>query len=179
MFSDLKRVPNLEKAIYNLPKNSIIIFREYSLKKDKRQELALKFLKIAKKLNHKFFVGKDSKMALEIKADGVHYSDLDQNSWQLIKKKYPHKFSISLACHDFKSIQKAQNSNAEILFLSPIFKTKSHENAKNLGLLKLVKSCKYSSKKVFALGGVNSQNIGKVLKNYADGFAGIEIFADF
>lgn len=169
----------MEKIIHNLPKNSIIIFREYSLKKDKRQELATKFLKIAQKLNHQFFVGKDPKMALAIRANGVHYSDLDRNSWQLIKKEYSHQFAISLACHDLKSIKKAQNSNAEILFLSPIFMTKSHENSRPLGLQRLAKSCKYSSKPIFALGAVNSNNISKVLKNNAGGFAGIEIFADF
>ncbi len=174
-FTDISRIHNLEKSISFLPKNSIVILREYNLSQSKRQELALKIQKLCKKFNHFLFIGKNIEIARKIKANGVHFSDLDKNSWRFISKKYP-KLKISFACHSLKSIKKAQNSNSDILFLSPIFATKSHENSKILKTRNLAKACEISKKPIFALGGINQKNLNSVIKSKARGFGAIEIF---
>ncbi len=168
-FTDRKRCDNLGEIIKNLPKNSAVIFREYDLSEEKRQELALEIFEICKKFGHKFLVGKSLGLAKLVNADGVHFSDLDS-----CKISGDKKFIVSMACHSLKSVARAQNSAVDIIFLSPIFATKSHENAKILGLNILLKACKISSKPVFALGGVNENNIAKIVKCGAFGFGAIE-----
>ena len=179
-FTDQKRCGDLGEIIKNLPKNSAVIFREYDLSKEKRQVLALEIFAICKKFGHKFLVAKDLKLAQEIGANGLHFSDLDAGSNATFKApenfKNNRKFIISLACHSLKSTLKAQKSIADLIFLSPIFATKSHLNAKKLGLKTLAKACRSSQKPICALGGINENNISSVRKSKACGIGGIDIF---
>ncbi len=164
-------------AIENLPKNSIVIFREYNLDQPKKQVLALKIKKICKKLGHKLIIGKDFNLAKKIKADGVHFSDNSTNSWLQINKKMPN-FVKTLACHSLKSVIKAKKSKVSALFFSPVFYTKSHKNAKIMGLRNLAKSVGKSKKPVFALGGINQKNISSIQKVKSNGVAGIDLFGN-
>lgn len=174
-FTDRKRCDDLKKIVKNLPKNSAIIFREYDLNKAKRQELALEIFAICKNFGHKFLIGKDLELARAIKADGIHFSDLDFCHNYFFAQKNKKKFIISLACHSLKSLAIAQKSAADIIFLTPIFVTKSHKNTKILGLKNLEKACQISLKPVFALGGVNEKNIAKIARCGAFGFGAIEL----
>lgn len=130
--------------------------------------------KICKKNKHKLIIGKDLKLAKKIKADGIHFSDLEKTSWREINKKS--NFAKSFACHSKKSIIKAQKSKADILFLSPIFATNSHKNAKTLGSRKFRDYSKNNNKIIFALGGINETNIKEIIKLKINGFGGIDVF---
>ena len=130
-FTDFTRFPDYERTIANLPKKSLIIYREYKLNPQKRQELALKIKNIARKFNHRLIIAKDFKLAKRIKADGYHFSDHDyknskKHAQNLINyKRFNEDFIITLACHELTSIKKSQNSNIDLLFFSPIFSTNS------------------------------------------------------
>ncbi len=181
-FTDFDRFPNYEKTIQNLPKNSLIIFREYILDPIKRQELALKIQKIAKKHRHKLIIGKNFDLAKKIDADGYHFSDFDyKNAKNHALKLQNHQkinknFIISLACHSLNSVKQAQKSNIDLLFFSPIFPTNSHPGAKTQGIFNLKKAKTASKIPIFALGGLNSSNLKQIRKIGVDGVAGIEIF---
>ncbi len=162
-----------------MPQNSAFIFREYDLNQQKRQELAEKIFAICQEKSCKFLIGKDLELARKIEADGVHFSDLDfvdgfDNA--SVVAGFARKFTISLSCHSLQSVQKAQNSGADVIFLSPIFATKSHANAKTLDLENLAEACKSSTKPIFALGGISEKNLASIAKCGARGFGGIEIF---
>ena len=178
------RFPNIEETIRKLPTESAIIFREYNLSEQKRQELAVKIQKICKKFNHKLIIGKDFNLAKKIRADGYHFSDQDfaniksHDSSLINYKKTRRNFITSLACHDLNCTKKAEKTNVDLIFLSPIFPTKSHPNAKTKGLFDLVRASNLTSNPVFALGGINEQNLKQVEKLNIAGFAGIEIFQE-
>lgn len=178
------RFPNIEETIRNLPLKSAIIFREYNLAEQKRQELAVEIQKICKKFNHKLIIGKNFNLAKKIKADGYHFSDQDyvnikshDDSLKNYKRTWG-DFVVSLACHSLNCAKKAAKTDIDLIFLSPIFPTKSHINAKTKGIFSLVRAKKLSSKPVFALGGINKQNLKQVHKLNIAGFAGIEIFQE-
>ena len=57
-FTDRKKISDLNQVLKNLPKETCIIFREYDLQSQEREELALKYIKIAKEFGYSFFVGK-------------------------------------------------------------------------------------------------------------------------
>jgi thiamine-phosphate pyrophosphorylase len=130
----------------------------------------------------KILVGKDFALAKKIKADGVHFSDFDKLPLQFLKKKsFPKKFIFSFSSHNFKS---ALKTKANMIFISPIFPTTSHAEAKSLGLKNLAKIAfksknpNYLTRSVYALGGVNSKNIKSLRKLKISGFGAIDFFKE-
>jgi thiamine-phosphate pyrophosphorylase len=181
--TDRKKISNLNQVLKNLPKKTSIIFREYDLPNIEREELALKYFKIAKEFDHNFFVGKNFNLALKIKCDGVHFSDNDLEK-SLIKIRYSckkNKFIFSFALHDSKNLFYLRRLKPDIVFLSPIFKTSSHQNQRPLGLFNYLKIAKIFNKKIaknnfFPLGGINLQNLRRLNKINISGFGAIDFF---
>ncbi len=70
------------------------------------------------------------------------------------------------------SINEIDNINADYYTLSPIFHTQKDYEVTPLGIIDYNKT-----KKVFALGGINIENLDKI-KDHFYGFAGIRIVQD-
>lgn len=167
-----------------MPKNSIIIIREYDLDQESRYNFAKEIFALKKdRRDIKILIGKNVKLAVELKADGVHFSDNDILPLSFLQKKSFHKnFIFSFACHSEKSLKKAHKIKPNLVFLSPIFPTTSHREAKFFGKLKFAKiavenkKLKYDRLALFALGGINKNNL-KFIKNLTiKGFGAIDYF---
>ncbi len=167
----------------NLPKETCIIFREYDLPSNEREELARKYFKVAKEFGHDFFVGKNFNLALKIKCDGVHFSDHDLPK-SLLKIRYfckKNKLIFSFALHKTKNLFYLRKLSPDIVFFSPVFKTSSHENQRPLGLFNYSKISKIFNKKIaknnfFPLGGIDLQNLRRLNKIHIAGFGAIDFF---
>lgn len=156
-----------------------MIFREYDLKSKEREILAREILAICRKENRKFIIGKNLELARKLKADGVHFSDKDHLPLQIFNRQnWPRKFIFSFACHNFLSVLKSQQLKADMIFVSPVFATKSHPNVAPLGLRELSKIIRVSKISIFALGGVNEKNIRSLQKLGIAGFGAIGLFCD-
>ena len=184
LFTDRKKISDLENTVKSLPKNSAIIIREYDLNKSDREIFAKKIQLFAKDKGLKILVGKDIALARKIKADGLHFSDFDKLPLQFFNKKnFSKKFIFSFSCHNFKSILKARKLKPDMVFISPIFPTTTHLNTKNIGLKNLAKfslkskSDIYFKSKLYALGGINSTNLTSIRKLGLSGFAAISLFS--
>lgn len=176
-FTDRKRCANLSLAITKLPKNSAVIFREYDLESDEREILAREIIAICRKENHKILIGKNLALARKLRADGIHFSDRDKLPLQIQShQNHPREFIFSFACHNFLSVIKSQSLKPNIIFISPIFKTKSHPNIAPIGLMQLSKITRHSKIPIFALGGVNKKNFYTLKKLGTQGFGAIENF---
>ena len=187
-FTDRKKIPSPERIFNQLPKKSAIIFREYDLNKKDREILAKNlFNKITKK-NCRFIIAKDIDLALKIKADGVHYSDFDKNisHFMLIRKSLPKNFIFSLAIHHEKSLNFLNKLQPDLIFFSPVFQTSTHPHQSPMGIIKLsrflIKSkyfcCKIKNyqPKIYALGGINFNNLKNLRKLNLSGFGAIDLF---
>ncbi len=184
-FSDQTRYVDFKTIIKNLPKNSIVIFREYHLESFAREKLALEFIKICRSYKHKILIAKNLALALKLKADGVHFSDFDKLPLQLLSKKnrqmsqfWPKNFIFSIACHNYLSVLKSQRIQADMIFISPILTTKTHPQQKNLGWLKFAKIFYISKKEVLPLGGMDKNAIKMLKRLDIKGFGGIDIFVN-
>jgi thiamine monophosphate synthase len=182
-FTDRKKVLNFERVIEILPKGSTVIIREYDLDEKSRENFARKISVLASNRGLKILVGKDFILARKIKADGVHFSDFDKLPLQFFKKKsFPKKFIFSLSCHSLKSVLKSAKLKPEMIFISPIFPTTSHNKIREFGLKNLAKiavktrNSSYFSPKIYGLGGVNSENLKSLRKLAISGFAAIDFF---
>lgn len=182
LFTDRKKVKNLIKIVKNLPKNSAIIIREYDLDKNARKEFAKEIFKLRKnKSDFKILIGKDFSLAQELKADGVHFSDFDKLPLQFLQRNsFTKNFIFSFACHSEKSLLQAQKLKAHMVFISPIFPSTSHDDAKIFGIQNLAKIAiqnkNHRQIPLFALGGINKQNLKMLKKLPLQGFGAIDYF---
>jgi len=193
-FTDRKKISEPEKILSILPKNSAIIFREYDLPKNERENLAKNLKekndKFSKK-NCRFIIGKDFALAKKIKADGVHFSDADKNILPFIlkKKSLPKNFIFSLAIHHEKSWALVKKLQPDLVFFSPIFVSSSHIDQRPIGIKKfsslLIKNKYYYPKnknsvtRIYGLGGIKFSNLKKLRKLGTAGFGAIELFKNF
>ena len=154
--------------IKNINKNIAIIYRNYSKKID--INLIQNIKKKLKKKKIKFFLANNIKLAIKLDLDGVYIpsynTELKINSFS--KRK---KFLIIGSAHNLKEIKIKEKQGAQIIFLSPLFKT--NKTNKFLGSIKFNILSKMTDKKLIALGGINQTNIKKLFLLNAYGFASI------
>ena len=157
-----------KEHIRKLDKKIAIIYINYSLKLDK--ELVLKIKSFCKRDGRKFFLSNNFKLAVKLDLDGVYIpsynTELKINSFS--KRK---KFLIIGSAHNLKEIKIKEKQGAQIIFLSPLFKT--NKTNKFLGSIKFNMLSKMTDKKLIALGGINQTNIQKLFLLNAYGFASI------
>ena len=92
---------------------------------------------------------------------------------QFLKKKY------FLATKVHNKIEAIESSNFNLIFVSPVFPTRSFPKKKHLGKLHFYSICKMLDKKiVFALGGVDNSNYKYLKNDYLFGFGGINNFIE-
>lgn len=99
--------------------------------------------------------------------DGVHLNKNNIKYYNNIKRET--KLIMGYSSH---SIDEIDNINADYYTLSPIFHTQKDYEVTPLGIIDYNKT-----KKVFALGGINIENLDKI-KDHFYGFAGIRIIND-
>ena len=88
------------------------------------------------------------------------------------------KFLLAVKIHNFKEAKKL-TKNIDIIFISNVFKTKSHPRRKGLGTKKLFELCMFLKNKLnFALGGINKKNIGLLKNKGLKGFGAISYFRE-
>jgi len=177
-FSDRIAIHNIFNIIENLPKNSAVIVREYDLSENQRLDFAKKIINIAQKKSLKVFVGKDWRLAIKIKADGVHFSDHNDVRRCLWKSNriLSKKLLISYSCHSATSIKKAEKYGCDLIFYSPIFTTKTHPQQKPIGSFGLRNFLSKTSIPIYALGGIDNKNIHRLGNCGIAGIGGISVF---
>ena len=165
-------VDTFEKEhIRKLDKKIAIIYRNYTAKNNKNIIINIK--NTCKKDGRKFFISNNFKLAVNLNLDGVYlpsFNKIENINKEIVKKK----FMIIGSAHSIKEIKIKERQGAELIFISPLFKTNKSNNF--LGPIKFNFLAAKTSKKVIALGGITAKNLIrlKVTKSY--GFAGISFF---
>lgn len=170
--------PYPEGVIERLPKNSMVILRDYDLETRANLGKALRY--ICKTKGIKFFVAGDITLALILDADGIHLPEFMLSEAEKIKQDYP-SMLISVAAHKEETIVEAEKLNLFASLLSPIYPTKSHPETfddigKTIGINKLNELCERYKIPVYALGGINIETAQELLNSKIAGFAGISGF---
>lgn len=124
-----------------------------------------KIRKIVKKST--LILSRDYILAEKYGFDGVHLNKDTIKNYNIIKSET--KLMVGYSSHSADEINKI---NADYYTLSPVFHTPKDYEVTPLGIIDYNKT-----KKVFALGGINIENLDKI-KNHFYGFAGIRIIQD-
>ena len=165
-------VDNLNKEnIIKLDKKVQIIFRNYR-ETFKNQELK-KFVNFCKKFNRKIYLSNNFKKAKELGFDGVYIPSFNRlpKNYKIGTKK---KFITLGSAHNLKDLIIKKKQKIDIIFISPLFKSKKKRNY--LGIIKFNLINKNHKNKIIALGGINENNKNMLSLLNINGYAAISYF---
>lgn len=125
-----------------------IVFRHYRTGMADRRALFARLRAIAKRRRLVLILGGTAREAAAWQADGWHGRDGRRMARPLIH---------SAPAHDAREIRTAARGRADMIFLSPLFATRSHPGARSLGRVRfaaLAGTVAWAAMPVMALGGV-------------------------
>ena len=158
-----------QSHIDKLDKETTIIFRNYDKKIDKNLILRLK--NYCKKKGNKFLLSNNVKLAINLNLDGAYIPSFNTNKRHLSYSSRKN-FVLVGSAHNTYQMRAKELQNAEVIFLSSIFK----KNKNYLGINKFKLLSKLTNNKIIALGGVSNKNLKKLKLLNCFGFAGISFF---
>lgn len=153
------------RAIARLPRGAGIIFRHYGLPPTERRGL---FDRVRRRARHKAVVlllAGSARQAARWGADGWHGRRGGRRVWPMLQ---------SAPVHSMRELRAAQRDGADLLFLSPLFPTRSHPGAIPLGRVRFGMIARRAHVPVIALGGMTSRRAGLARRLGAYGWAAID-----
>ncbi len=148
--------------------------REKDLSSEELFSLAEKMYKLLQGYDAIFLINERVDVAVLVGADGVHLPEKSLPV-EAVKHKFP-ELIVGKSCHSVDCALKAQEAGADYITFSPIFH--SPGKGKPVGIEKLKEVVSTLKIPVYALGGINWDNMKEVLDTGAFGIAGIRLFID-
>jgi thiamine-phosphate pyrophosphorylase len=162
LMTDERLGDRLWSAIDRLPEGSGIVFRHYSLDRDARAELAGRVSLICKERAFALAVAADADLVRAVGADLIHKPAVPTPG-----------LPFSLAVHSMAEAVAAVGLGASLLFVSPVFETRSHPGRRALGPDLAKQIAQAARAPAIALGGMDAQKFAQ-LSEYFHGWAGID-----
>jgi len=145
--------------------------REKDLSTGDLYSLAKEIREITERKGANLIINDRVDIAIAVDADGVH---LGWKSLEIgmARRMIGRDKIIGFSAHSLKDAEKAENSGADYITISPIFDTVNKEYfIKPLGVGEIGKIKAQINIPVIALGGINENNVNEVFNNGADGIA--------
>ena len=150
----------------------IIQYREKDRSANEMLKEALEIKKLCKG-NAILLVNDRIDVALAVDADGVHLGQNDMPI-QIARRLLGKGKIIGLTAHNAKEAIEAEKQGADYIALSPIFATSTKKDAgKACGIEMIKKVRKATNIPLVAIGGINKQNVSRVVKAGADAVVAI------
>jgi thiamine-phosphate pyrophosphorylase len=159
--TDDERTPDPLPAIAALPRGSLVIVRSTSA--NRRRELARAAASIAQRRGLLLSIAGDAALAAKTAADGVHLSEAEIGKAGRCRTANT-SWLVTAAAHGAHALLRAHVSGAHAVLLSPVFATQSHQARVPLGVARLRAIVRTSPIPVYALGGIDAENV-QSLKN--------------
>jgi len=176
MMSCQERLPDPRTVVDSLPIGTAIILRNTD--PQKLEHLARSVLPHAHRRGLKVLLANNVRLALKLGADGVHLSEKTARCGPRRHVSHQLDFLISAAAHSKRAIWWAQQANADVVLLSPVFATRSHVNGKPLGLLRTLRLAQTCSVRCIALGGIDALSARRLKHKSIYGLAAIGAWTD-
>jgi thiamine-phosphate pyrophosphorylase len=162
LMTDPRLGDGLLAAVRKLPAGSGVIFRHYQLAVDERLALFQRIQRICRQRGHVLVLAGQN----DWRADGVHG-----------RSRFRPTQILTMPVHSVHEIRDARRLRADLMFLSPLFATRSHAGARAMGLLQFSRLAKLAGPaKVIALGGMTRSKVQAITNRIAYGWAGIDAF---
>jgi thiamine-phosphate pyrophosphorylase len=155
--TDERQGDRLWDALARLPRGAGVVFRHYSLEVRERRVLFDAVRRVARERGLVLLSAETRFPG----ADGVH-----NGRGRGIR---------TASAHGLREIRRAERSGADLIFLSPVFPTDSHPDARPLGPHRLASLARRTPVPVVALGGMNETRFRALRGAY--GWAGIDAWS--
>jgi thiamine-phosphate pyrophosphorylase len=159
------RMDDVLASIALLPKGSGIIFRHYEWAEGPRRTLFKQVKRLSRRGRHVLLLADTPLRAKQWGADGAHNRSL----------RVSQGFR-AVAVHSVKEAALAEKIGADLIFVSPVFPTRSHPGSKTLGRVGLGQIAGKQRTKTIALGGMNAQRARSLTGLKIHGWAAIDAF---
>lgn len=167
-------------AFKNLSCNvGVIFFNKQMLNQRSFLERVSPFQEICRKRNQVFLVHFESNIRGIKGSNGVfiYLKDLKNNFSSIFNKTTTKKnFFLSTSIHNEKELISAFANKFDIIFISPLSKTRTHPELSAHSPINFIKLCYKQKRIVFALGGVTNSNFKRVRNKFLIGFGAISFF---
>ena len=146
LLSDERNDAALEAALRRLPRGSGFIYRHYHLPPEERIARWFELLRVVRSRGHAAILADSAQTACEWGADGVYGAP---------RALYPTRDLLTLAtAHSLAEVGLANRARADAVLLSPVFPTRSHPDARPLGVARFRLLAAHATMPVIALGGM-------------------------
>jgi 8-oxo-dGTP diphosphatase len=145
----------------------LIQVREKQLTKDTFIKFASQIIELTKPYGAKVLISEDIALARELGAHGVH---LPSQALLILKTK-PANLMTAASTHNARELAHAQALGLDFVVLSPIKSTLSHPEAEPLGWQKFTELSKNITLPIYALGGMELNDLPIALSYGARGIA--------
>lgn len=162
LMTDERLGERLFAAIDRLPADGGIVFRHYSLPPDERRALFDRVKAAAG--GRLLLLAGDAEQAAQWGADGSHGRGRGAGL-------------RSAPVHRHAEIRAAERAGAGLLFLSPVFATRSHPEARPLGIARFAWLARRTALPVIALGGMDARRGKRLVSFGAYGWAAIDAWS--
>ncbi len=132
---------------------------------------AEKALRLCQRYHARLLVNATPKIALTVGADGVHLTS--QQLKLCTERPLSSGLLVAASCHHQTEIQQANTIQTNFIVLSPVRTTNSHPNTQSMGWQQFFTGTQQAHCPVFALGGMQRNDLPQVWAHCGQGIAGI------
>jgi len=154
LMTDERLGDRLPEALARLPAGAGVVFRHYSLDETARRTL---FDAVRAAHQGPLLLAGPATFAAAWGADGSHGR---------------HEGAVTASAHDLAELRLAEAMNVRLVFLSPVYATRSHPGAEALGAEGFDALAAETELPTVALGGMNAERAKPLTRAY--GWAGID-----
>ncbi|HMT09255.1 MAG TPA: thiamine phosphate synthase, partial [Pyrinomonadaceae bacterium] len=161
-----------------LAENSVTYFqiREKQLAASNLYSLATDVCRVLEGSQTRLLINDRSDIAASVGAFGIHLAS-NSLSAKLVKKCFGDKLAIFVSTHTTDEIGRAVDDGADAVVFGPVFPTPGKSETIGIeGLREAV--LQNNNVPIIALGGIDAENCGMVMRAGATGVAGIRSFSD-
>lgn len=158
-------IQRLQQALKNGLK--LLQIREKGWPRDDLKKLALRAVALAHAAGARVLLNEDIELARAVGADGVQLTAAQLATIQ----QRPDLDLCAASCHNSEELQKAEKLGLDFVLLSPVLPTKSHTGTAHLGWDEFERLRQGSSIPVYALGGLQREDMEQAWGQGAHGIA--------
>jgi thiamine-phosphate pyrophosphorylase len=163
--TDERMGDRLWDALARLPRGSGVVFRHHATPPATRRRLFRAVRAIARRRRLRLVLAGDLRTARAWQADGVHART---------RQRVPRRMLHTSPAHDARELAVGR---PDLVFVSPVFATRSHPGAVPLGPLRFAQLARRAAGPVIALGGMDARRFRRVARLGADGWAAIDAWS--
>jgi thiamine-phosphate pyrophosphorylase len=164
--TDERQNEALWRALARLPRGAGVVFRHYRTPPAERRRLYERVRAIARARGLVLVLAGAPRDAIAWRADGAHGRSPHRTGARPLLRTAP--------AHGARELLAGRRRGAALLFLSPVFATRSHPGARTLGPVRFGKLVEGYAKNVIALGGMSRSRGDRLAALGAYGWAAID-----